>query len=115
MRLSSGQLTWKEVFDLVLTQLRFLNLGFGHAVCANKIFFITKVDTKQSGRIIKEAKQNGKWFDATCRRPLKSILIMDDGTVVGCFLTPGTVFNRLMNILEDNLIEEQIDEEKEDE
>ena len=100
---------------MVLTQLRFLNIGFGHAVCANKIFIITKVNTKQSARIIKEAKKTNKFFDATCRRPLKSIIITDDNTVIGCYLTPGTVYTRLMNILDDNLISEPEDEDEEEE
>lgn len=61
-------------------------------------------------RITKAAKEQKLFFDFTSGRSTKSILLLDDGKLVGCALTPRTIALRILSSGED------IDEgEKDDE
>ena len=78
-----------------MTALKFISMGHGHVVCANKIWAVIRNDTAQSKRIIKKAKQEGSYYDWTARRPMKSIVLMDDSSVIGSCFSVSTIYNRL--------------------
>lgn len=78
------------------TQLRFTPIGFGHAVCANKVYMVINPKTTQSKRIVRLAKQEGRFLTANQRRAVKSILLMDDGQVIGTPFHPTTMITRLI-------------------
>lgn len=90
----------------MLTQLRFVPIGFGNAVCVNKIYMLMAPDTAQGQRVLKEAKATGMYIDASRRRPIKTLIIMDDNRVIGCAFSPQTTFNRVQNATETNMSEE---------
>jgi len=46
-------------------------------------------------RLTKEAKDRGTFIDATAGKQMKSLILMDDGGIVGCALNPKTVMSRL--------------------
>lgn len=85
----------------MLTQLHFCAIGFGHSVCANKVYMVLNPYTNQGRRMVKEAKRDGRWLDATCRRPIKSLILMDDGKVIGCPFSCKTTLARLIRSTED--------------
>jgi len=45
-------------------------------------------------RLTKEAKDSGAFIDATSGKQMKSLILMDDGSVAGCALNPKTVMSR---------------------
>lgn len=103
----------------MLTQLHFCAIGFGHAVCANKVYMVLAPNTNQSIRMRQEAKTEGRWLDATHRRPIKSIILMDDGKIIGCAFSPKTILARLIRSTDDFTsmippIDDDEDEEYED-
>ena len=63
-------------------------------------------DTAQGQRALKEAKANGMYIDASRRRPIKTLIIMDDHRVIGCAFSPQTTFKRVQNATETNMSEE---------
>ena len=85
----------------MLTQLHFCAIGFGHSICANKVYMVLNPNTKQAHRMVKDAKKEDRWLDATCRRPIKSVILMDDGKVIGCPFSCKTTLARLIRSTED--------------
>ena len=45
-------------------------------------------------RLTKEAKDRGTFIDATAGKQMKSLLLLDDGGIIGCALNPKTVMSR---------------------
>ena len=78
-----------------MTELKFVSMGHGHVICANKIWAVVRTDTAQSKRLIRNAKLEGSYFDWTARRPMKSILLLDDGSIIGSCFSVTTIYNRL--------------------
>lgn len=101
---------------MLLTQLHFIPIGFGHAVCANKVYMVMVTDTAQSRRILKEAKEEGRYIETTKRRGVKSLILMDDNRVIGCAFHPETVLRRLFSACTDlQMTEEEKAEQGEEE
>lgn len=96
----------------MLTQLRFVSLGFENAVCANKVYMVTTPFTAQGGRILKAAKEEGRYIDISHRRPVKALVIMDDNRVLGCAFSPKTTLNRIVSACED-MTEDDADDDDE--
>lgn len=57
-------------------------------------------DSKQAGRIRAAAKAEDRWVDCTFSRALSTILVLDDGHVVGCAFSPQSILRRLKNAAE---------------
>ena len=100
----------------MLTQLHFCAIGFGYSVCANKVYMVLSPTTSQSRKMIKESKSEGRWVDATHRRPIRSLILMDDNRLIGCAFSTTTILNRLIRSTEDftSMIPPVIEEEEED-
>lgn len=80
---------------MTLTPLRFVSLGFGYSVCANKIFCVMPPNSVAAKRRIRAAKEAGNYIDFTFSRATKSIILMDDNTVIGCAFSTNAVLGRL--------------------
>ena len=80
----------------MLTQLHFTAIGFGHAICANKVYMLLSPTTKQAKRMIKAAKDEDRFLDACHRRSIKTLILMDDGKIIACPFSPKTTLARLM-------------------
>lgn len=100
----------------MISPLRFVSLGLGHVVCANKIYAVVRPDTAYAHRLIVDAKKEGRFLDWRRAKPAKSIVIMDDGQVIACFFSVATVFKRLQEITTYDLVpDDMIDNEDENE
>lgn len=84
-----------------MAQLKFINLGYGYGICANRVVMILKARTKQGYSIRGRAKEEGKWISCTARRPMNTILVLDNDYVVGCAFSSETLIRRLKNATED--------------
>lgn len=76
-------------------EIKFLNVGFGNMVAANKIVSIVTAESAPVKRIIQEAKDNGTLINATYGRKSRSVIVMDSGHIVLSAIQPETVANRI--------------------
>jgi regulator of extracellular matrix RemA (YlzA/DUF370 family) len=90
--------------------IRFINIGFGNIVSANRMIAIVSPDSAPIKRIIQEARDGGRLIDATYGRRTRAVIIMDSEHVILSAVQPETVANRLES---DGRIEIEEDEEAE--
>lgn len=99
------------------TPLKFVSLGFGYVVQANNVWGVFKRKAKQSTRMLREAKEQGRYLNCANGREIKSLILLDSGVILGCAFNVITVYNRLVKATKDEIIisSEDMDEEEEDE
>ena len=74
--------------------MRFINIGFGNVVAAQRILAVLSPDSAPIKRMIQEAKERGMLVDASFGRSTRSVLLMDTDHVILSALTPETVHDR---------------------
>ena len=88
--------------------MRFINVGFGNMVAAERITILASPDSAPMKRLVQDAKDDGRAIDVTCGRRTRTIIITDAEHVVLSALQPETIANRLENNTAD---EETLDAE----
>lgn len=86
---------------------RFVNIGFGNLVNADKIVAVVSPDAAPIKRMIQSAKEEGRIIDATQGRRTKGVLVTEDTYVVLSALQPDTIGRRFQS--DKNIIEEKGD------
>lgn len=76
---------------------KLVNIGFGNIVNTDKIVAIISPDAAPVKRMIQSAKDNGVAIDGTCGRKTKSVIVMENGSIVLSALLPETISNRVNN------------------
>ena len=90
--------------------MRFINIGFGNVVSAEKVVSVVSPDSAPIKRIIQDAREKGKLIDATHGRRTRAVIVTDSDHIVLTYLQCETVANRI-NDTDDELDEEdEIDE-----
>ena len=82
--------------------MRFINVGFGNMVAAERITVLASPDSAPMKRLVQDAKDDGRAIDVTCGRRTRTIIITDSEHVVLSALPPEKIANRL----EDNTADE---------
>ena len=77
--------------------IRFINVGFGNIVSANRLISIVSPESAPIKRIVQDARDRGQLIDATYGRRTRAVLIMDSDHVILSAVQPETVANRLDN------------------
>ncbi len=75
--------------------MKFINIGFGNIVSANRLIAIVSPESAPIKRIIQDARDTGKLVDATYGRRTRAVIIMDSEHVILSAIQPETVANRL--------------------
>ena len=75
--------------------MQFVNIGFGNMVNADKICSIVSPDAAPVKRMVQSAKDDGLAVDGTCGRKTKSVIVLDNNSVVLSSLLPDTIVSRL--------------------
>lgn len=98
------------------TPLRFVSLGFGYVIQANNIWAVFKRRAKQSDRMVREAKEQSRFLNCANGREIKSLILLDNGMLIGCAFNVITVYNRLIKTTKDEIVisSEDLEEEEED-
>ena len=91
--------------------MRFINIGFGNMVAADRVVTIAYPDSAPIKRIVQDARENKTLVDASCGRRTRAVLIMDSGHVVLSALQPETVAHRLSDDREPDTSEEEESDE----
>lgn len=77
--------------------LRFINIGFGNIVSANRIVAIVSPESAPIKRMITEARERGALIDATYGRRTRAVIIADSGHVILSAVQPETVAHRVVH------------------
>lgn len=72
----------------------FINIGFGNMVNIKKVISIVSPEAAPVKRMVQAGKDAGTCTDATCGRRCKSVLVMEDQSVVLSALLPETIADR---------------------
>ncbi|MBO5269848.1 MAG: DUF370 domain-containing protein [Clostridia bacterium] len=75
--------------------MKFISVGFGNMVCADRIVAVVSPDSSPVKRLIQDAKDGGRVIDASCGRKTRAVLVLDSDHVVLSALQTDTVSARL--------------------
>ena len=75
--------------------IKFINIGFGNIVSANRIISIVSPESAPIKRIVQDARDSGRLIDATYGRRTRAVVMMDSGHVVLSAIQPETIAGRL--------------------
>ena len=87
--------------------MKFINVGFGNMVAAERVVALASPDSAPVKRLIQDAKDDGRAIDVTCGRRTRSVIITDSDHIVLSAVQPETISNRAYDI------EDEGDEEEE--
>ena len=90
--------------------MKFINIGFGNIISADRLIAIVSPESAPIKRIIQDARDNGKLVEATYGRRTRAVIMMDSDHVVLSAVQPETVANRLEKDTDED-IEESINNE----
>lgn len=83
---------------------RFVNVGFGNIVNADKIVAVVSPDAAPVKRLVQSAKEEGRVIDASQGRRTKAVIMTEESFVVLSALQPDTIGRRFhldKNVMED--------------
>ena len=75
--------------------MRFVNIGFGNTVCAERIVAVVSPESAPIKRLVIDGKASGSVLDVSCGRKTRSVLITDCGNVILSSLQCETISARL--------------------
>ena len=75
---------------------QFAHIGMNHIVQTTRVLCVIIPTTKTAKRYIDRAKERGQFIDATLGRHYRSILLLDDGTIVASCIRPLTLMKRFV-------------------
>ncbi len=76
-------------------EIRFINIGYGNIVSANRIIAIISPDSAPIRRLIQESRDKGRLIDSTYGRRTRAVIITDSEHIILSSVQPETVANRL--------------------
>ena len=88
--------------------MKFINIGFGNMVAADRIITLVSPDSSPIKRLIQDAKDEGRVIDVTCGRRTRAVIITDSDHVILSAIQAETVANRL------DSGDDSVDEEEEE-
>ena len=77
--------------------MKFINVGFGNMVAAERVVALASPDSAPVKRLIQDAKDDGRAIDVTCGRRTRSVIITDSEHVILSAIQTETIANRLDN------------------
>ena len=75
--------------------MKFINVGFGNMICADRVVAIASPDSAPIKRLVQDAKEDGRVIDVSCGRRTRSVIITDSEHVILSAIQTETVTNRL--------------------
>ena len=75
--------------------MKFINIGFGNMVCADRVVAIVSPDSAPIKRLIQDAREAGRVIDVSCGRRTRAVVLTDSEHVILSAIQTETVANRL--------------------
>ena len=86
--------------------MKFINIGFGNMVAAERIVTIVSPDSAPVKRLVQDAKDAGRVIDVSCGRRTRAVIITDSEHVILSAIQSETIANRVdSNDAEDDIEE----------
>ncbi|MBE6668820.1 MAG: DUF370 domain-containing protein [Ruminococcaceae bacterium] len=92
--------------------MKFINIGFGNMVCADRVVAIVSPDSAPIKRLIQDAREAGRVIDVSCGRRTRAVVLTDSEHVILSAIQTETVANRLSDNA-DASYDDDIEEEEE--
>ena len=77
--------------------MKFINVGFGNMVAADRVVALANTDSSPIKRLIQDSKEDGRAIDVTCGRRTRAVIITDSEHVILSAIQTETIANRLDN------------------
>lgn len=74
--------------------MKTLSIGLGNFVQETRVIAIISPESAPVKRMIRDAKDKGLVIDSTYGRPTRSVIVMDNGSIVLSAIQPETIINR---------------------
>ena len=74
--------------------MKFINIGFGSLVAANRVLAVVDPDSAPIKRVVQEAKERAMLVDASYGRKTQSVILMDTDHVILSALTTEVIGQR---------------------
>ncbi len=91
--------------------MKFINIGFGNMVCADRVVAIVSPDSAPIKRLIQDAREAGRVIDVSCGRRTRAVVLTDSEHVILSAIQTETVANRL-NDYDDGVSDDDLTEEE---
>ena len=75
--------------------MKFINIGFGNMVAADRVVTIVSPDSAPIKRLMQDAKDSGRVIDVSCGRRTRAVIITDSEHVIFSAIQAETIANRL--------------------
>ena len=75
--------------------MKFINVGFGNLVAADRVVALASPDSAPIKRLVQDAKDSGRAIDVTCGRRTRAVIITDSEHVILSAIQSETIANRL--------------------
>lgn len=80
--------------------MKFLDVGFGNLMAADRIIAIASFDTAPIKRLVQDAKEEGRAIDVSCGQKTRAVLISDSDLLLLSSLTSEELSGRLSALSE---------------
>lgn len=74
--------------------MKTLSIGLGNFVQEARVIAIISPESAPVKRMVRDAKDKGLVIDSTYGRPTRSVIVMDNGSIVLSAIQPETIINR---------------------
>ncbi|MGN1128084.1 MAG: extracellular matrix/biofilm biosynthesis regulator RemA family protein [Candidatus Flemingiibacterium sp.] len=81
--------------------MKFINIGFGNMVAAERVVAVVSPDSAPIKRLIQDAKDSGRAIDVTCGKRTRAVIITDSEHVILSAFQSETISNRLSDRADD--------------
>ena len=83
--------------------MKFINIGFGNMVAADRVITIVSPDSAPVKRLVQDAKDSGRVIDVSCGRRTRAVIVTDSEHVILSAIQAETIANRLdSDVVEEN-------------
>lgn len=91
--------------------MKFINVGFGNMIAAERVVAVVSPDSAPIKRLIQDSKDSGRAIDVTCGKRTRAVIITDSEHVILSAFQSETISNRLSDREADDTDEAAEDEE----
>ena len=88
-------MTPRRTQETEVKNMKFINIGFGNMVAAQRMVALVSPDSAPIKRLIQDAKDSGRTIDVTCGRRTRAVIITDSEHVILSAIQAETIANRL--------------------
>lgn len=75
--------------------MEYINIGFGNLINKNRVIAVVGPESAPIKRLIMENRDTIRLVDATCGKKTRSVIIMDNESIVLSTLATSTISERL--------------------